>query len=1159
MAQLLFAVLLTFSKLLHGDCFRYDLMYKNIIGNKNAVCNDGSRAVYYLGVRDSSKWIIFLESGSYCLTREQCKERFGGEDTNILMTSKGMPDVAMGRDLLSTNSQENKMFYSFSRILIPYCSSDSWMGTQTKSMLFNSRHRRATEQFIFSGKIIFQSVILEFLSQFSQEAQQIVFSGSSAGAIAVLNHMQWFKNILSSKNSNVKLSAIVDGGWFINFRESLASKVTPEFFNMSKPMTSACADFSNGYPCCLSAPCMLAQGYYPSDVPTFLVSSMFDIYIIGDVVVREVNRIVFSENGAGDLVTMIDLYGGAMNQSLSAARSPNLSFFVPACFQHTYFSMSSLREEGGVLQYNRKFTQGNAAFSTSKKPGTWLSTAIRGGNRAITLQSTLLKWAQTNQPVRIIDSCLGALCNPTCPDKLTFVDAAVQWSDVLVGLVIFMSLIPTVLCVVLRISFKIQSFLVRRTQKQYEEQKSSETSAWIPVEPVSLQYSAPDCSQHFRSEKITRRFANLEDSKISRGYETLFYGTVQYLRKALGISNKVYPANKTTSQFNDPGYTKVYSEKRDLESQRTVSGSRVERSSESLLGDLRDIEVEALDVPNEITTQDIYNANLTFKDGELVAVVGKNGAGKTTLLQLLCGELTCGCGKGHLTVNGTKLEKLPLNVLVQNFGDESQFSWLACIGELTLKEYLMLYALMTTSENVCNTIKRVEQIICETRLTTVADRTVKGPYRVNLTKLQNHLYSIALQLVSRPLVVLLDEPIAGLDQESSLDMLNILRRVSDRGHLVVVTIQSIPQETAHHFNQLILLSDKQVIYSGSPARLGEHCNPLSEGALGNDTIAVEDIVEDILQNKEIIQVKPLAVGAQSKKAVERDGIQPLEAEKSSFTLQNRETGRFFTRLFVIDFRASFSRDLGERLFLPVVFTLIGLTAGIVYWQTDSPFHIMTAYCGSSIPSLLFLCSFIFNRVTRSLETCRRDFAEKVGYSHEHVTQIFSSITAECIFPVLICSALTYFMVMPSYNWWRFFLATNISLVLNQTWIAVYMVITFVNPRNDCHAGFMVAALAGFASGFVVTRHEMPFGYNFLFYVNPQYYGYSAVTKVLLKDTRLKCDYESVFNCISQDGNAVLAKFDFDSVNPFEHMMMLLVITLLCLLFSWLFCGVRTSR
>ena len=41
-------------------------------------------------------------------------------------------------------------------------------------------------------------------------------------------------------------------------------------------------------------------------------------------------------------------------------------------------------------------------------------------------------------------------------------------------------------------------------------------------------------------------------------------------------------------------------------------------------------------------------------------------------------------------------------------------------------------------------------------------------------------------------------------------MLNILRRISDKGHLVVVTMQSIPQETAHHFNQLILLRNKQV-------------------------------------------------------------------------------------------------------------------------------------------------------------------------------------------------------------------------------------------------------------------------------------------------------------------------------------------------------------
>ena len=63
-----------------------------------------------------------------------------------------------------------------------------------------------------------------------------------------------------------------------------------------------------------------------------------------------------------------------------------------------------------------------------------------------------------------------------------------------------------------------------------------------------------------------------------------------------------------------------------------------------------------------------------------------------------------------------------------------------------------------------------------------------------------------------------------------------------------------------------------------------------------------------------------------------------------------------------------------------------------------------------------------------------------------------------------------------------------------------------------------------------------FSYNLLFYINPQLYGYSAICKVLLQNIRLKCEYESALNCISKDGNAVLARFAFDSVNPYEHMM-----------------------
>lgn len=61
-------------------------------------------------------------------------------------------------------------------------------------------------------------------------------------------------------------------------------------------------------------------------------------------------------------------------------------------------------------------------------------------------------------------------------------------------------------------------------------------------------------------------------------------------------------------------------------------------------------------------------------------------------------------------------------------------------------------------------------------------------------------------------------------------------------------------------------------------------------------------------------------------------------------------------------------------------------------------------------------------------------------------------------------------------------------------------------------------------------------YDLLFYINPQYYGYSAIAKVLLKDKLLSCKYDSTLECRSSDGNAILAKFGFDVVNPYEHML-----------------------
>ena len=109
-------------------------------------------------------------------------------------------------------------------------------------------------------------------------------------------------------------------------------------------------------------------------------------------------------------------------------------------------------------------------FSMTKRPGTWLSTAIRRGHGTISLHSTLHKWAKTrDQPVRVTDSCLGAMCNPTCPEMLKFVDTATDWGEVLNGVVLCMSLLFTVACVVLKICFVSQFALLKRSRRHYVE------------------------------------------------------------------------------------------------------------------------------------------------------------------------------------------------------------------------------------------------------------------------------------------------------------------------------------------------------------------------------------------------------------------------------------------------------------------------------------------------------------------------------------------------------------------------------------------------------------------------------------------------------------------------------------------------------------------
>ena len=117
-------------------------------------------------------------------------------------------------------------------------------------------------------------------------------------------------------------------------------------------------------------------------------------------------------------------------------------------------------------------------FSCSHKvqSGVWVSTKIKKGGVSLSIQDFLSSWVKSrNETRKVIDSCIGAHCNPKCPDKIVFRDTADIWNKIVKSVIIGLSLVITVLCCALKGSFiAYYLYLTRRQEKYLNDSAASE-------------------------------------------------------------------------------------------------------------------------------------------------------------------------------------------------------------------------------------------------------------------------------------------------------------------------------------------------------------------------------------------------------------------------------------------------------------------------------------------------------------------------------------------------------------------------------------------------------------------------------------------------------------------------------------------------------------
>eukprot|EP01135_Chromosphaera_perkinsii_P000932 Nk52_evm30s153 gene=Nk52_evmTU30s153 len=201
----------------------------------------------------------------------------------------------------------------------------------------------------------------------------------------------------------------------------------------------------------------------------------------------------------------------------------------------------------------------------------------------------------------------------------------------------------------------------------------------------------------------------------------------------------------------------------------------------------------------------------TIRPGQMTALMGPSGAGKSTLLDVIAGLKNQGNIEGDLLFNGQPRGK----DFRHSCGYVEQLDTL--LPTLTVREILMYTARLrlpsTTGEEF--KVQRVEQIIKELGLTHCADTIIGNQSVRGISGGEAKRCNIAIELVTDPRVLFLDEPTTGLDSSTALEVMKVIRGLTNRGRSVICTIHQPSNDIYRLFDNLMLLVSGEIVYNGN--------------------------------------------------------------------------------------------------------------------------------------------------------------------------------------------------------------------------------------------------------------------------------------------------------------------------------------------------------
>ncbi|PON69592.1 ABC transporter-like [Parasponia andersonii] len=213
----------------------------------------------------------------------------------------------------------------------------------------------------------------------------------------------------------------------------------------------------------------------------------------------------------------------------------------------------------------------------------------------------------------------------------------------------------------------------------------------------------------------------------------------------------------------------------------------------------------------------------SFRPGVLTALMGVSGAGKTTLLDVLAGRKTTGYIEGEIKIGGyPKVQETFARI--SGYCEQTDIH----SPQITVEESVIFSAWLRLDSSIDSKTKSefVSEVLETIELDGIKDALV-GIHGVSgLSNEQRKRLTIAVELVSNPSVIFMDEPTTGLDARSAAIVMRAVKNIADTGRTIVCTVHQPSIDLFESFDELILLkTGGRIIYSGP---LGKHSSRVIE-------------------------------------------------------------------------------------------------------------------------------------------------------------------------------------------------------------------------------------------------------------------------------------------------------------------------------------------